>query len=1292
MDTKYDTKSNLTEADAKRVKPTLFIGLGGTGAEIIMRLRRRIVSELWGRDRVRLNNVAEFPAARFLHIDLDQHEIYGSEEAGDADPLKNAVKLLPHEKVVEALDFDAYQKGGRLENFPHIREWYPADRLRDEKIDPTTGAGQIRAISRLYFYDRFSQIRAKVDDHLRDLQAGVSHQDALTRLGLETGADRRVVVIASVAGGTGSGSFLDMGYLAKALNVSPKGPVELILLLPSGYSGANQQATEANSYAALMELDACMSGAVRYVHPQYGWGPDWEDIIPGPEVKPYDAIFLADTKNMADVVTNNVRDVYHMMADILFEDFMPGDFADQKRSINSNKNRNRMNPYRHPLGDDANGAVELFPLIYSSIGQCTMESPQNAERSARHLRESRDRVSALFQIVEDSRDIKPSVKEVNEYLKSGALQVEGYADTDFEDALREKKIPEGAKEVVVSTPCGGNLLIYKLIKEILGENNALDHNLLDHVREKFGDLLANEDPETKKENIQAARKEIMYEIENVAGSKDSGKRLQEIEENARKVTEGVWERLLKELYARLDDRKRGGLDYVVALIKSIQGELKNPETGTIGKLGKLIEQYKGVLDILLGENGFNGAAERLSETRRGFLGGGVKKAGIIADEMQEYLYWALRIRLLIKATEELAELYREIVVRLGKATGTDNQGKETFDGLLGELMENRANVRATIDVLERMVDRVEQQQKESYVMRILLPVTEEVQKVDVTDPQAIKDWAESVFGVTGSEEIFGKLKTEADRMAFINKMLDYADQKDRDIPGTRISKLLNEMGSAQRMEQFRQLMRRAAPWCGVKNGPNFNGLDGDKYVILMASGDSDFSKYFADEVKQSLPGVMALKQARVQFSSLSARSEQGKIICYFRVDGFTMDNIQDLRRWRNAYRQVIQSRPVHTSKLARYRHPVIPTPDERRALKESLKTFYAAVLLGVLQRGDDGIFRGIFEGSRLGCGTEVLRRNDPLRPERLVEISTQVRNQLRNLVSNAQRRAVLIALEYYLRAVYPKKPKKEDGGDEQEVKGVAHHYCEQLQREWAKEWGEEDFLNNEVRSEKMLREGDQVQPLLQHFEIDSWVTYCEGSVSDADPAEVNTHVMRNKCVLKKEVFQKGWLEQNVAYFRSPYGEGTTTGGSVQSEIVLPPPPPPLGDGIIFQDAGQGWLTPLIGGHLVRVMWYSGQPYWISEVGGAPQPVRLLQNALQTPPPPGSGLVWIGGATGWQEPFWQMGAGTPPMPARIGWYGNPASPTPCWLVGSQVIPFTLSLAPVTNVPSPIPSAPPAPPVG
>ena len=1289
-------QKNEIRPDAKYVMPTLFVGLGGTGAEVMMRIRRRIISQFWGIDRVRLDVVGDFPAARFLHIDLDQTPLSGSEKSADNDPVASKVKLSENERLVKDLDFNSYVSGGRLETFPHIRNWLAADRLSTLPIDTTKGAGQIRAISRLYFYDKVSEIRNRVESNLRELQAGIAYQDKLNRLGIKLGGTkRRVVIIASGAGGTGSGTFLDMGYLSKALNTG--GTVDLILFLPTGYLNNRRQRVEANSYAALMELDACMSKSIKYIDPTYGWGPGHDELVKRAVAdRPFNSVFLADTQNMAGDATNDVNHLYHMVADILFEDFMPGEFADRKRSIDVNHEQDRMKVFYQPLGDDAEGAVEPYVKVYSAFGQCALESPQNLERFARHLRESQERVRALFQIMDNPQDCTPSVKETEAFLKDGALKVETEEDNDFEEGLQEKGIPEAVREIINNAPCGGSLIIYKLVRDLLGENNALDHNLLDYVQEKFRDLLSNEDPETKKINIQTARKEIMHEVEIASGDKDSGKRWREIEASRGKVLEKVWTELNKELYARLDDRKRGGLDYVVELIKAVQGRLENPQTGIIGKLKSLVGQYTEILDLLLGESGFNGAADRLAETKKGLFGGGVKKAEIIAQEMQAYLYWALRIKLLIKATEELARLYKEIHDRLGNSIGADDDGTPMYDGLLGQLMESRSHVRDTLYILESMKQGVEQQQNEQYPMRFVLPVNEDVPDPDVSEA-AILEWANDVFGVTGSLDIFEHLKTQAERTKFVNEMLNYADKADSKLPDIRITDLMKKMKADQRRAHWGELMRRAMSWAGLTN-LSTSEITADNYTVLVASGDDRLKSQYQSEIQQGTPDSLPNT-----YSLLSGMSENGKILVYNQIDGFMLDNIKDLRTWRESYNQegLLASKdtkvaPIHTSKMARYRDPIIPSPDERRAMKESIKVLYGAILLGVLRREVDGVYTGVFNGQRLGCGTEVARRNGPFTSDRRQELALLLQKRKFCLKTLAQRQSALIAWQYYLQAVYPKGKPTDNSGVSNAIKGLAHLYCEQLQREWAQEWHLEDFLRETVNAETLLQEGDLVTPLLDIFQMEQWVDFLPGSKEDAFADEVDGKVQREKCVLKKEVFEEGWLEQHVPYFQASSAGaadlGTSTQGAPQfspAGMVPPPPPPPVAGGVCFQVRPDGWLTPLLNGTEPRLGWHGGQAYWLP-TGGQPLPVTQLSQAAPTPPPPGAGLVWITDPSGWQAPQWQAGPGQAPVPAQIGWYGNPLSPTACWIAGGQSIPFTLAQAPVNVPPSPSLGGAPVPP--
>ena len=60
---------------------------------------------------------------------------------------------------------------------------------------------------------------------------------------------------------------------------------------------------------------------------------------------PYSDVYLIDTGNLASAQTEDIKDVYDMLADALFEDFSTAEFANKKRSISVNQNQYKTSPY-----------------------------------------------------------------------------------------------------------------------------------------------------------------------------------------------------------------------------------------------------------------------------------------------------------------------------------------------------------------------------------------------------------------------------------------------------------------------------------------------------------------------------------------------------------------------------------------------------------------------------------------------------------------------------------------------------------------------------------------------------------------------------------------------------------------------------------------------------------------------------------------------------------------------------------------------------------------------------------
>ena len=365
-----------TELTLTEVVPTLFIGLGGTGAEVLWRIRRKILSKVWHDENgqpFELGSLEEFPFAQFLHIDTDS---CADSTSTSSDQLTARIRFKEEEKLVKKFDIDKYIKSDvDLAKYPMVQEWFPVSRDYIDGLsnDSNHAAWWIRPFSRLYFFDKYAEIKSAIRTKADHLLANVSPNEAQKRLGIriEMGA-LKIVVVASTAGGTGSGMFLDMGYLSGIIGkqvASGYVTTNLVLWLPTGYASANRTRHLANTYAALMELETCMRPGSRYIKGwnEYGIIRDWPDV-------PYSDVYLVDTKNLAGAQSKDIKDVYDMVADSLFNELSMSEFSNRKRCVVVCKKRHKVSPYLTRVDREIYGDMKLtFSRGYSSFGQATLD-------------------------------------------------------------------------------------------------------------------------------------------------------------------------------------------------------------------------------------------------------------------------------------------------------------------------------------------------------------------------------------------------------------------------------------------------------------------------------------------------------------------------------------------------------------------------------------------------------------------------------------------------------------------------------------------------------------------------------------------------------------------------------------------------------------------------------------------------------------------------------------------------------------------------------------------------------
>ena len=208
------------------MKNILLIGVGGTGSNAVDILYSKI-NELGNQTNSNISAIV---------FDTD---------VGSVETIKSAVPVSMADPASVGTICDRV-------GLEYIREWFPCDDKAVRSQEMVRGASQWRKKSYLAFLNLMNkpQARSKFIGALEDMSKDPS-------------ATCEVYVIASIAGGTGSGSFIPIAlfarrYLRKQLGKNPI--VNAMVALPDIYADAqtedNRIKIYSNAYAILRELNA----------------------------------------------------------------------------------------------------------------------------------------------------------------------------------------------------------------------------------------------------------------------------------------------------------------------------------------------------------------------------------------------------------------------------------------------------------------------------------------------------------------------------------------------------------------------------------------------------------------------------------------------------------------------------------------------------------------------------------------------------------------------------------------------------------------------------------------------------------------------------------------------------------------------------------------------------------------------------------------------------------------------------------------------------------------------------
>jgi len=1028
---KADAAAGRTELKVD-LRPTLFIGAGGTGMEVMMRIRRRILSAVWNRRHpARVEAIADFPVARFLHFDLDNNAVIDEGKSQRTDPWYDLVKLSDEERLVEPLDLPQYHESDdSLARFPLIESWMPLrpKKLRSLGIDPSKGAGQIRALARLYLFDKYPKLRGRIKGALNFLSsnAGIERKENYQRLGLQVDTSKfRIVVIASNAGGTGAGSAIDLGWIAKAIarqEVSDS-QVDLVMFLPSGYAKANKERTEANAYATMMELETTMrdmSAQVRWMDP---------DSVVG-RGTPFDDVYFVDTANLANKATQDVKDVYQMVADTLFEDFASADFANRKRSVAVNQQQHKLGPYNPRVPEQRFGDMRLsYSKVYSAFGQSVLDTQQSLRDDIRAYELAALMVKAFFGVA--GSDGAVARRATDAERDSFMREQMGLSERPF------SAFPDFRKGTVDVTPFQEYALTDMLLMD--KDQRSLLERVESRVQVEIDRIMASYDLKLWREKIV----ELLPDLERDA-IREAGATAETSEDRIKRHTGELLAQLRLNvrgrLYLLLDDRRQGGLEFVLSLLEQVKARLAQRDLANAQRNGKRYRDVRDALRTRQVEESLNNLTQAASR-----LFGKDAQAREVMNHLKRDIADYLRFHLLSVAAGQAIEVMRSMSSWLGDPQAPDEQGQAQWSGLAGEFQEGRRSVQAMLGAAGQRIDQLRADARHDHATYIKL--ANDMQPDPVRLSGDANAWSEEVlqeFG--GSARLFPQLGDERLRADLLLKLFRRAqtqlssEHTGAAEPAEPADPLLDRLGAMSPQERhrvFSEWIRSAMPWINARFSAEFTPR-ADQFKCFIGVGDPAAWRRMEAEIRAAVPSGFF----HGDLVSIVNTGVAGRAVCYIELSGYPMTVLRGLPTWRASYQIENPKIPTHLHfDSTRFRHPISPSMDELNRLADDYEWFLQAIALGVVRRKPDAGDREasfqprgqyLFEvepgsGEWLQIGNEYAIRSNGLPPYYREQVISAVRKRLAAM--GPHQLALLAALmrHYQLRVYEPKLEVDETG-------------------------------------------------------------------------------------------------------------------------------------------------------------------------------------------------------------------------------------------------------------------------
>jgi hypothetical protein len=275
-------------------RPTVIIGLGGTGHGAILKLKRRFINAY--------GSVP--PIIRFLSIDTTEN-VDHSEQAEDGRPV--TLESGSERYVISVASPSSYVNG----SFDYIESWWPQN-IPVQAIN--AGAGQVRARGRLALFARsrevFSAVNKAIDDVRQIKNQKLAYREEF-RVSDRGGVE--VYIVSSLAGGTGSGTFLDLAFITRSF-LDSLSNITGVLVLPRVFKDlAGVALVKPNAYGALKELERFFT-----MQPKDSFSINYGTNVVDVTRPPFDLLYLMDSVNELGNVVKDTRDLLDLISHGLY--------------------------------------------------------------------------------------------------------------------------------------------------------------------------------------------------------------------------------------------------------------------------------------------------------------------------------------------------------------------------------------------------------------------------------------------------------------------------------------------------------------------------------------------------------------------------------------------------------------------------------------------------------------------------------------------------------------------------------------------------------------------------------------------------------------------------------------------------------------------------------------------------------------------------------------------------------------------------------------------------------------